>query len=156
MPIIQSSLNHKWTGCFDLFQQIIYVIKRKKLFYTNWSSACTRWPRAASYCFLFIRARPFSWNPMAKIRALGQQSHSIKNSQWSLNSHRTHGMAKTIDTIQTISCVSLPPTHTAYHDSYEYNICNMFISPLSRLPFSHCEVFSEGSPSDQQSLGMEL
>jgi hypothetical protein len=35
MPIIQSSLNQKWTGCFDLFQQIIYVIKRKVVFFTQ-------------------------------------------------------------------------------------------------------------------------
>lgn len=65
-------------------------------------------------------------------------------------------MARIIVTIQATRCVSLLSTCTAYHGSYEYNIAHMFMSPLSRLPFSLCEVFSEGSPSDQQSLGMEL
>lgn len=65
----ETSFHNTWDVVQSVFLCTAVRQTQSRSLYLNCSSALSRWHTALSYCFLFIRERPFSWKPMARIRA---------------------------------------------------------------------------------------
>lgn len=84
-PFTHCKDSHDWFwGLILLFRMFSHGKVCLVKSYLNCSSACTRWDRAALWFLFFIRARPLSCKPMARIRAWS----ITQNRHWYTTKHK--------------------------------------------------------------------